>query len=136
MHPRQQRFVAEYFPVAAIALAQAYVRPGELVWVPYAIYADQDMVGFTELAYKPKSRDPYWIYHFFIDRAHQRKGYGKQALRALIGLVKESHPLCEHLRLSVHPDNTVAEHLYTSVGFRPTGEMLDNTERVYNLVMK
>jgi diamine N-acetyltransferase len=136
VHPSQQRFIADYFPVAAIALAKAYIRPGRLVWVPYAIYADQDMVGFTELAYEPESRDPYWIYHFFIDRAHQRKGYGKQALRALIGLVKESHPFCEHLRLSVHPDNTVAQHLYTSVGFRPTGEMLDNSERVYNLVMK
>ncbi len=45
VHPSQQRFVADYAPIAAIALAKAFVRPTGLVWVPYAIYADALLVG-------------------------------------------------------------------------------------------
>ena len=33
--PEQQRFIADYVPIAAIALAKAYIRPGGLVWVPF-----------------------------------------------------------------------------------------------------
>ena len=47
--PEQQRFIADYVPIAAIALAKAYIRPGGLVWVPYAFYAKAEMVGFTEV---------------------------------------------------------------------------------------
>src|SRR5438552_14022142 len=43
--PEQQRFIADYVPIAAIALAKAYIRPGGLVWVPYAFYANAEMVG-------------------------------------------------------------------------------------------
>jgi diamine N-acetyltransferase len=39
VHPDQQRLIADYAPIAAIALAKAFVRPGGLVWAPYAIYA-------------------------------------------------------------------------------------------------
>ena len=40
--PEQQRFIADYAPITAVALAKAYVRPGGLVWVPYAFYADKE----------------------------------------------------------------------------------------------
>ncbi len=33
--PEQQRFIADYVPIAAIALAKAYIRPGGLVWVHF-----------------------------------------------------------------------------------------------------
>src|SRR5437867_2413590 len=87
VHPDQQRFIADYVPIAAIALAKAFIRPGGLVWVPYAIYADRDLIGFIELAYQAYSPDQYWVYHFFIDHIHQGKGYGKAALQAFIRLV-------------------------------------------------
>lgn len=51
VRPEQQRFIADYAPIAAIALAKAYVRPGSLVWTPYAFYAGERMVGFAVLAY-------------------------------------------------------------------------------------
>jgi hypothetical protein len=81
VHPEQQRFIADYAPIAAIALAKAFVRPGGLVWAPYAIYADAEMVGFVELAYAPTSVDQYWAYHFFIDRSWQGKVTAKQRSR-------------------------------------------------------
>ncbi len=119
-------------PIAAIALAWAYVRPGSLVWAPYAIYADAAMVGFIELAYAPESPDTYWIYHFFIDQAQQGQGYGKAALQAFIQLVREQHTACRAIQLTVHPENQRAQQLYRSAGFRPTGREQDG-EPVYRL---
>jgi len=55
VHPEQQRFIADYTPIAAIALAKAYIRLDGLVWLPYAIYADAEIVGLIELAYEPDS---------------------------------------------------------------------------------
>jgi diamine N-acetyltransferase len=132
VHPSQQRFVADYAPIAAIALAKAFVRPTGLVWVPYAIYADALLLGFIELAYAPESCDQYWIYHFFIDKAHQGKGYGKAALHALVQLVVEEHPEVQYIQLTVHPENNRAQQLYKGVGFRPTGEEVYD-EPVYKL---
>jgi diamine N-acetyltransferase len=63
----QQRFIADYVPIAAIALAKAYIRPDGLIWIPYAFYADITMVGCTELACEPGSSENYWLFHFFID---------------------------------------------------------------------
>jgi len=119
---------------AAIALAKAYVRPGGLVWTPYAFYAGHDMVGFAELAYEPDGEEECWIYHFFIDLRFQGLGYGKRALALLIGLVGEQHPQCRAVKLTVHPENAQAQHLYTAAGFRPAGEEFME-EPVYQLVL-
>ena len=121
VHPEQQRFVADSTPVAAIALAKAYVRPGGLAWEPYAIAADGRMVGFLMLAYEPGSADNYWLYHFFLDRAAQGHGYARPALRQVLARLADRHPTCRRLSLTVHPDNHRARALYTAFGFRPTG---------------
>ena len=133
VHPDQLGFVAEYTPIAAIALAKAYIRAYEKIWLPYAIYADDQLVGFLELAYNPESEHQVWLYHFFIDHPQQGKDYGKQALNVLIPFVQENYPRCREIRLSVHPDNVVAEQLYSRRGFQPTGEAFDNGELVYAL---
>src|SRR6266496_3673228 len=135
VHPDQQRFIADHVPIAAIALAKAFIRPGGLVWMPYAIYADRRMVGFIELAYEVNSSARYWVYHFFIDYAQQGKGYGKAALQAFIELVTEQHPHCQQIKLTIHPENRRAQSLYMSVGFRPTGEERDD-EPVYTLSVR
>jgi diamine N-acetyltransferase len=132
VRPEQQRFIADYVPIAAIALAKAYVRPGGLVWAPYAIYADADMAGFIELAYAPNSPDWYWVYHFFIDQAQQGQGYGKAALKAFIQMVRAQHAACRAIQLTVHPENHRAQQLYRSAGFLPTGQEQDG-EPVYRL---
>ncbi len=121
VHPDQQRFVAEYAPVAAVALAKAYLRLGDLTWAPYAISAGSEVVGFVALAYEPASVDEYWVFHFFIDQRCQGRGYARAALERLIALVKREHPASQMMQLVVHPENRVAQHLYTSAGFRPTG---------------
>jgi diamine N-acetyltransferase len=134
VHPEQQRFVADHVPIAAIALAKAYVRSGDLVWVPYGIYAADELVGLIELAYEPGSADRYWIYHFFIDYRHQGR-YGCGALRAFIDLVRNEHATCQRINLQVHPENERAQSLYRQAGFQPTGTYLDG-EPVFTLAVR
>jgi diamine N-acetyltransferase len=135
VHPEQQHFIADYAPIAALALAKAYVRPGGATWAPYAIYASETMVGFVELAYTPGSDDDYWVFHFFIDHQWQGRGYARAALRRLIELVGRDHPQSRMLQLVVHPANLRAQRLYIGAGFRPAG-----TERwgepVYQLALR
>jgi len=133
--PEQQRFIADCVPIAAIALAKAYIRPAGLVWVPYAFYVNTEMVGFTELAYEPGSVENYWLFHFFIDQRYQGQGYGKKALQVFLQFIKDRHVECRSIQLSVHPENERAQHLYTSAGFQPTGAELDH-EPVYRLRLK
>lgn len=130
--PEQQRFIADVVPIAAIALAKAYIRPGGLIWLPYAFYDNTKMVGFTELAYEPESLDNYWLCHFFIDRHFQEQGYGKAALHLFLRFMTDYHPRAQSLQLTVHPENVRAQRLYTSVGFRPTGATHDG-EPIYQL---
>jgi diamine N-acetyltransferase len=133
--PEQQRFIADSVPIAAIALAKAYIRPAGLIWVPYAFYADTEMVGFTELAYEPESVNNYWIFHFFIDRYYQGRGYGKEALHLFLQFIQDHYPQCQALQLTVHPENEHARHLYIGAGFQPTGATLSD-EPVYQLSFK
>jgi diamine N-acetyltransferase len=130
VHPEQQRFVADVTPIAAIALAKAFIRPGGLIWDPYAFIAGAQMVGFAVLAYQPDSSDNYWLYHFFIDARYQSQGNGTCALRALLSHVALQHRRCECLQLTVHPENERARRLYANHGFAPTGEHRDG-EIVY-----
>lgn len=137
--PEQQRFIADYAPIAALALAKAYIRPFGFVWTPYAFYAhdmtDGDaetegaLVGFTMLAHTPESADDYWLFHFFIDQRFQGRGYGELALRRLIAHMRATHPHSRALQLTVHPENQRAQRLYARVGFLPTGELLDGEPR-------
>jgi diamine N-acetyltransferase len=135
VHPDQQRFIADAVPIAAIALAKAYVRPRGLLWLPYAFYARTEMIGFTELAYVPDSSDSYWIFHFFIDVAYQGQGYGKQALLLFLDFLRQQHPRCRSIRLTVHPENVRAQRLYTGIGFQLTGDNMAG-EPIYQLVVR
>ena len=134
-HPDQMRFIAHAAPIAAIALAKAYIRPGGAVWEPYAIYAGSTLVGFLELSYTPGDSDDYWLFHFFIDRRFQGMGYGQAALAQLIESLLRRDPDRLFLRLVVHPDNAGARQLYTSAGFRATGETRWD-EPVYQLALR
>ena len=121
VRPDQQRFVSEVVPIAAIILAKAFIRPGGKPWQPYAIYADGALIGLIALAYTHGNSDDYWIYHFFIDQRYQGQGYGNGSLKAFLYFVGQRYPGCRMLQLTVHPENLLAQRLYTKAGFQPTG---------------
>jgi len=114
----QQQFV----PNVAVSLAKVYIKPdGEDVeYIPFAIYDENQMVGFIMHAYEEKTTDSYWINGFLIDERYQGRGYGKAALLEMIQWIKQRHPQCEAIRLTVYPENERAKKLYLSLGFQQT----------------
>ena len=112
----QRRFVAS----VVHSLAQAYVEPW---WTPLAIYADEIPVGFVMYRQLPGT-DIAWIQRIMIDARYQNKGYGRVAMETVVSHIRQQESSRE-IRLSYHPDNAVAAHLYERLGFRPTGELQD-----------
>jgi len=101
-----------------VSLAEAYVYKGSRV---LAIYDSKTMVG--ALFYNPPKRGKAWLTRLMIDRRYQRRGYGRKAMEMLVELVrKEARGKSVRLGLSYEPHNKVAEKLYHSLGFRPSGE--------------
>jgi diamine N-acetyltransferase len=96
-----------------------------------AIYNDDKVIGFSMYCKDPDD-ERYWIYVFMIDEGHQGKGYGKQGLIRLMEWMKKENN-CTEIIIGHKPDNLKAEYLYTSVGFRNTGEIInDEIIKKYN----
>ena len=116
LHPHQEAFVERN--VASIA--EAYVEP---TYVPLAVYAVDELVGFAMYGQDPHT-GAWWVIRLMIDRAHQGKGYGRAAMEALIEMMAERIG-CEEIVTSFVPANAVAAGLSASLGFLPTGEIED-----------
>ena len=89
---------------------------------PFAIYAEDKLVGFCMFAFAPKAReedDRYWLWRFMIDQKEQGKGYGQAALAEIIRYFKDNG--ADRLYLSTEPENEVGLHVYHKFGFRETG---------------
>ena len=61
-----------------------------------------------------------WIGGVVVDGAHQGRGLGRGAMEAILGFLAEQG--ARRVALSYEPENTVAQRLYESLGFRETGE--------------
>lgn len=94
-------------------------------WTPLAIRAGGATVGFAMWAQDPDDLGSYWIGGFVIDRRHQRKGYGRDALAALVTYLG-AKPGCRDVALSYKPGNAVARGLYAEASFVETGETQDD----------
>lgn len=123
-----------YVPTVAVSLAKVYVKPDgdDVDYTPFAIYADDAMVGFVMHAYVERTTTMFWINGFLIDAAYQQRGYGKAALAEIVSYIKNRFAHCEEIRLTVYPQNHVATQLYRGFGFMETGEMMGE-EMVYKL---
>ena len=116
-HPGQEAFVADNID----SIANASVEP---TFVPLAVYAGEDLVGFAMYGQHPPDTGAWWVIRLMIDRGHQGKGYGRAAMEAVIAMMADRVG-CEEMMTSFNPANAVALGLYTSLGFQPTGEIED-----------
>lgn len=94
---------------------------------PFAIYADDRIVGFAMFAFELDSDDPddrYWLWRFMIDRNLQGKGYGSAALEKIIDYFREHG--ANHILLSTKDTNIAALSLYRKYRFVETGKMNDD----------
>ena len=111
-----------------------YIAPNEDSWNtaqenrdvarPFAIYCDDNMVGFTMFAFDEDYEDPkdrYWLWRFMIDKSLQGKGYGTAALQVIIQYFREHG--ANNIRLSTKDTNLNALTMYHKAGFRDSGEL-------------
>jgi diamine N-acetyltransferase len=122
----QKKFVASNMYSLAEAKADGVSNP-------LAIYADGQMVGFTMYCFEPADETGY-IDRLMVAAEHQAQGYGRAAMKEVIERLKNI-PECQKIRTSFHPENSVADALYTSLGFEKTGE-LDEGEVVMVIELK
>ncbi|MBE5793313.1 MAG: GNAT family N-acetyltransferase [Clostridiales bacterium] len=118
----QQRYVSP----TAHSLAQAYVYRETAF--PFAVYADETLVGFIMFGYY-EARRQYTLWKFLIDQRYQGRGYGRAALMKGIAYMKETFAIKE-LYTGVSLGNAAAKQLYRSVGFAETGLVEDGMEEM------
>lgn len=111
----QEHFVSH--PIRS--LAQAYVYYHQCT--PFGIYTGDAMVGYVLVIYDYDTRE-YNLWHLMIDRNHQRRGYGKQAILACLDYIRQK-PFGpgNTILLTCHEQNAIALALYKSLGFLETG---------------
>jgi diamine N-acetyltransferase len=124
--PDQDKFVASNRQ----SLADAYVWRDAAE--PFAVYADEEMVGFAMLfplaeevpGYPVPADAPirgYVLVRLMVDARFQGRGYGRDALAAIVELVRER--AVDTIRLSVVSENEQALEFYRRNGFAETGEI-------------
>lgn len=114
----QKKFVSS--TVHSLAQAWVYYHTA----FPFAVYADNVMVGFIMLGYY-EAKDYYTLWKLMIDEKYQNKGYGKKALKLGIDYLIDRFQVTE-IYTAYYAGNHVAQKLYTSFGFRETGEVVGN----------
>lgn len=98
--------------------------------LPCLIYADGQPVGFINLG-KWLAKGDAWSWSFYVDKAHQGKGYGRRAARLAIRLLKAADA-AKPIKLATERDNQRAQSLYASLGFQLLPER-DGDDLVFGL---
>ncbi len=124
----QERFVSH--PIRSLAQAYVYYRQ----CTPFGIYDGDAMVGYVMVIYDYDVPE-YDVWHMMIDEAQQDKGYGKAAMQKVLEYIKtKPFGTSNRIALTCNTENAPALHLYTSLGFAPTGAKYDDEiELVLNL---
>lgn len=127
----QSRFVASNLS----SVASCYVlATNEGSPLPFAIYADEQMVGFVMIVYSitgyelPKiANNNYCILRLMIGEQYQKRGYGREAMKKILEYIR-TFPVghAQYCWIQYEADNIVAKKLYESFGFRDNGEICEN----------
>ncbi|QTD40418.1 GNAT family N-acetyltransferase [Sporosarcina sp. Te-1] len=101
---------------------------------PFAIYADEQPVGFVMITYgitgyeiPSIADDSYCILRLMIDEHHQNRGYGREAMIKALEFI-HTFPAgpAKYCWISYGAENSAAKKLYESLGFRENGEICNN----------
>jgi diamine N-acetyltransferase len=102
--------------------------------LPFAIYADEQMVGFVMIVYGNTGYDQpqlaennYCILRLMIGEQYQRRGFGREAMERILEYIR-TFPAgpARYCWICYEADNIVAKKLYESFGFCETGEVYNN----------
>ena len=95
----------------------------EDMWRPLAVYRHEEIIGCLIWGVDPADGSC-WLRGVRIDQRYQGQGYGRAAVQAALDLLASEHGR-RHFVLAYNPANTVARHLYQTLGFVETDERMD-----------
>lgn len=124
MAPAQESFVTPN----AVSLAEAYVYPE--AWC-HAVYAGNDLVGSVMLHDAPTGPG-YMLWRLMIDARFQGHGFGRQVVE-LVAEHTRTRPGATVLKVGAHRGEGGPGLFYESLGFRRTGEVIEDDEDVLAL---
>jgi len=110
------------FPVSVVywmAMARYKTHLYEL-----AVYNNNIIVGFCVYSLKSPDDGNPWIVSIMIDKKYQKRGFGREAVKEIINLIKSSCN-CKKIMIGHRPENTLAGKLYESLGFNDSGQIVD-----------
>lgn len=110
---------SKYVASNVYSLAEAWLYSE--IAKPYAIYNDEEIIGFIMLDWNEKERKC-GIWRLMIAEHQQGKGYGRKVLDYTLNMIKETEKF-DYVLLDYVPGNAVGKHLYESIGFIETGEI-------------
>ncbi|MFG3479373.1 GNAT family N-acetyltransferase [Streptomyces sp. NPDC047980] len=126
----QKQFVAS----VSKSLKEAAKTPEAHPWFR-AVYRDDEPVGFVMLAWRPPGgpyRGRHFLWRFLVDKRHQRRGLGREALAQIAALVRADGGT--ELLTSYEPGDGEPWPFYRKLGFEPTGD-IDDGEIVLRLTL-
>ena len=106
--PEGENFVASN----AYSLAQAWLYRDNNDVYPFAIYNEEEPVGFMMLDEDLEERCLV-VWRIMFPEEHQNKGYGTAAIKKIVELARESGKY-DFLILDYVPENKIAEHVLCS----------------------
>ncbi|MEY1161217.1 GNAT family N-acetyltransferase [Providencia manganoxydans] len=90
-----------------------------------AIYLKDTPVGF--FMWVPTSSQKIAIWRFMVDKKHQHKGIGRQAMHLALAEIKQDQQL-KQIEICYDPKNRIAKSFYSSLGFMEIGLDEDGEE--------
>lgn len=116
----------------ALSIAQSKF---EFTLKPYAIYAEEKVVGFLMFNSVQEELDGYWVYRIMVDKEFQGKGIGKAATKLMITEMAKL-PNAKKIVVGYHPENLGAHNLYSSLGFIDNGDRFGKEMAVIKYITK
>ncbi len=122
--PGQDEFVASnLYSLAESKFGVEYLGHWDLF--PLAIYNEEDLVGFFMHGFNfDCQKYECFIFRLMIAESHQGHGYGRAAMRMMLQQFNEDKRI-NKVGISYNPRNSVAQKLYSSLGFIETGEIFE-----------
>jgi GNAT superfamily N-acetyltransferase len=115
----QQRFVS----TVESSLAEAAECPEANPWYR-GVYDGGEPVGFVMVAWDVEPQQdligPWFLWKLAIDHAHQRRGYGRAVVEAVVGIVRANGG--RELLTSYVDEPGGPKDFYAGLGFLPSGE--------------
>ncbi|SET53117.1 diamine N-acetyltransferase [Salinibacillus kushneri] len=102
----------------AVSIAQSKFEPALR---PFAIYDQNQVVGFLMYSTEKEELDGYWVYRIMVDKRFQGKGIGKAATELMLAEMVHL-PNMNRIVVGYHSENKNAHALYESLGFIDYGD--------------